>query len=301
LRLRDRVASLLERHSRKETTGPAVRHHERTPVVRLVRPRFAILRCSARRRLAIVKPDAVDACAGLSLRYRRTVASANATAPSPPPTQATGIFGAAESSPSAAIATGTRVELVVVGGIVVVVVELVVVVGGSVVVVTATVVVVELVVVVGGTVVVVVVGARVVVVVVGRRVVVVVAGAVVVVVAGGVLTVRLKNPTLSPSVKEYEYVPGVALVPIWKLNEKVGALPDLPTATPGALPLMATVPPGMLVVTLTPTELPGRRVAEPGLTPVIAAHAGSAVSSNATDRAAPTSIPPRRKTRIRTP
>jgi hypothetical protein len=169
---------------------------------------------------------------------------------------------------------------------VVVVVELVVVVGGSVVVADGAVVVVELVVVVGGSVVVVV-GARVVVVVVGRRVVVVVAGAVVVVVAGGALTVSEKKPTLSPSVNEYEYDPGLALVPIWKLKENVGALPDLPTATPGALPLMATFPPRMFVVTLTLTELPGARVADPGLTPVIAARRGSTLTSRITARAAP--------------
>jgi hypothetical protein len=169
---------------------------------------------------------------------------------------------------------------------VVVVVELVVV-GGSVVVAAGAVVVVELVVVVGGSVVVVV-GARVVVVVVGRRVVVVVAGAaVVVVVAGGALTVSEKKPTLSPSVNEYEYDPGLALVPIWKLKENVGALPDLPTATPGALPLMATFPPWMFVVTLTLTELPGARVADPGLTPVIAARRGSTLTSRITARAAP--------------
>jgi FtsP/CotA-like multicopper oxidase with cupredoxin domain len=147
----------------------------------------------------------------------------------------------------------------------------------------------DVVVVSGGGSVVVVVGARVVVVVVGARVVAVVVGAAVVaVVGGGVLTVSVKgSETLPPSVKEYVYVPGAALVPIWKLNENVGALPDLPTDTPGALPLMATFPPGMSVVTLTPTEPPGRRVADWGLTPVIAAHAGDAVTIRVIDRAAP--------------
>ena len=70
------------------------------------------------------------------------------------------------------------------------------------------------------------------------------------------------------------------------MNENVGALPDLPTDTPGALPLMATLPPGMFVVTLTPTELPGARVADPGLTPVIAARAGNTLRSRAIARAA---------------
>ncbi len=194
---------------------------------------------------------------------------------------------------------GTRVEDVVVGGMVVVVVELVVVVGGNVVVVVD--VVDDVVVVSGGGSVVVVVAARVVVVVVGVRVVVVVGAAVVVVVGGGVLTVSLKDPTLPPSVNEYEYVPGFALVPIWKLNENVGALPDLPTETPGALPPIATLPPGMFVVTLTLTELPGARVADPGLTPVMAAHVGTAVRSRAIDRAAPKRIRPARATLIRRP
>jgi hypothetical protein len=93
----------------------------------------------------------------------------------------------------------------------------------------------------------------------------------------------------------------VALVPIWKLNLKVGALPDLPTATPGALPLMATLPPGMSVVTLTLTELPGRRVADPGLTPVIAARAGTAVKRMATSRAAAKRTSPARDALIRRP
>lgn len=206
-------------------------------------------------------------------------------------------------SPSATIAAGTSVEVVVVGGIVDVVVELVVVDGGNVVVVGGAVVVVDDVVVVsGGGSVVVVVGARVVVVVVGARVVVVVVGAaVVVVVAGGVLMIKVKDRTVSPSVKEYGYVPGTALVPIWKLNENVGALPDLPTATLGALPPMATLPPGMSVVTLTLTELPGRRVADWGLTPVIAAQAGDAVRSRATDRAAAKRTWPVRETPKRRP
>lgn len=157
---------------------------------------------------------------------------------------------------------------------VVVVVELVVVVGGNVVVV---VVVEDDVVVVGGSVVVVV-GARVVVVVVGARVVVVVGAAVVVVVGGGVLTVSVNDRGGPPSVKEYKYVPGTALVPIWKLKLNAPALPDLPIAMPGLdLGLMSTFPPVSLV-TLTLTELPGSRVADPGLTLVITARAGTTAS-----------------------
>jgi hypothetical protein len=191
---------LPERRSRYETTGPDVRHQARMPVPRRARPRFVILRVSERRRHEVMNTGPVEAYAGLRRRYTSTPAITSATAARPPPSQPIGTFGLAPSSPRAAIATGTRVEDVVVGGIVVVVVELVVVVGGNVVVE-----VVDDVVVVsgGGSVVVVVVGARVVVVVVGARVVVV-GAAVVVVVGGGVLTVSVKNPWLPPSVNEYE-------------------------------------------------------------------------------------------------
>jgi hypothetical protein len=195
---------LPERRSRYETTGPDVRHQARTPVPRGARPRFVILRISERRRHEAMNTGPVEAYAGLRRRYTRTPAITNATAARPPPSQPIGTFGLAPSSPRAAIATGTRVEDVVVGGMVVVVVELVVVVGGTVVVdVVDDVVVVSG----GGSVVVVVVVARVVVVgarvvVVGARVVVV-GAAVVVVAGGGVLTVSVKAARLPPSMNSY--------------------------------------------------------------------------------------------------
>jgi hypothetical protein len=191
---------LPERRSRYETTGPDVRHQARTPVPRGARPRFVILRISERRRHEAMNTGPVEAYAGLRRRYTRTPAITNATAARPPPSQPIGTFGLAPSSPRAAIATGTRVEDVVVGGMVVVVVELVVVVGGNVVVDVVD----DVVVVSGGgsvvVVVVVVVVARVVVV--GARVVVV-GAAVVVVAGGGVLTVSVKAARLPPSMNSY--------------------------------------------------------------------------------------------------
>jgi hypothetical protein len=191
---------LPERRSRYETTGPDVRHQARTPVPRGARPRFVILRISERRRHEAMNTGPVEAYAGLRRRYTRTPAITNATAARPPPSQPIGTFGLAPSSPRAAIATGTRVEDVVVGGMVVVVVELVVVVGGNVVVDVVD----DVVVVSGGgsvvVVVVVVVVARVVVVV--ARVVVV-GAAVVVVAGGGVLTVSVKAARLPPSMNSY--------------------------------------------------------------------------------------------------
>ena len=110
LRLRERAASLPERRSRYETTGPDVRHQARMPVPRRARPRFVILRVSERRRHEAMNTGPVEAYAGLRRRYTRTPAITNATAARPPPSQPIGTFGLAPSSPRAAIATGTRVE-----------------------------------------------------------------------------------------------------------------------------------------------------------------------------------------------
>jgi hypothetical protein len=141
-----------------------------------------------------MNPGVTPPYAGRRLRKTTVPAMTKARSAIPPPATPMGKVEFESSSPSAAIAAGIKVDVVVVGGTVVV--ELVVV-GGTVVV--------ELVVVVssGGCVVVVVGRGRVVVVVVvvGRgRVVVVVGGAVVggVVVVGGVSTMSV-NPEVPPT------------------------------------------------------------------------------------------------------
>jgi len=182
------------------------------------------------------------------------------------------------------MAAGTNVEVVVVGGTVVVVVVVVDVVGRSVVVVVVVVVVMVImglfvvdVVVVGA--VVVVVGRVVVVagrVVAGGGVVVVGGGSVVVVVVvvGGSSTASLKDPTLAPSVKLNEYDPGVNVV---NVNLNVGADPPF-TTDPPERPEGETATSLRSVVTLTVTLPPGTIVAEPGLTELISASAGTAMA-----------------------
>ncbi|MGB5187975.1 MAG: hypothetical protein WBO84_12715 [Acidimicrobiia bacterium] len=184
---------------------------------------------------------------------------------------------------------GTRVGVVVVGGMVVVVeVEVVVVAGRVVVVITGRVVV------VGGTVVVVVavevlvvVGARVVVVVcrvvvvVGRvvvvtggAVVVVVGGAVVVVVAGAT-TLTVKDPPPEPlaSKIDTEYEPGAALAATRTLTWHGDAGQEELTTVSGD-DADALIPPTSLVAVVETVRCsPASTVADPGLTPVIAAFA----------------------------
>ena len=209
---------------------------------------------------------------------------------------------AAPPSPS-----GTRVGVVVVGGMVVVVLEVgVVVVAGRVVgvvagtvvvvvVVEVLVVVVEVLVVVVARVVVVVgrvvvVVARVVVVA-GGAVVVVAGGAVVVVVAGAT-TLTVKEPLPPPASKsETEYDPGAALAATCTLTWHEPGVPgQLPLTTVSGDDAPAPIPPTSLVTVVeTVRRSPASTVADPGLTPVIAAFAGSLTVPTTTSNNMPAS------------